>query len=105
MPSKQEVEESLSQIFIPGITRNLLQMNLVRDITIDNGNVKISLATTAVSDKIQDWLKDKIAGMVSDITDVHEVTTEFVSSTPKELNQIGRIIAVMSGKGGWANHW
>ena len=38
--------------------------------------------------------------MVSDITDVHEVTTEFVSSTPKELNQIGRIIAVMSGKGG-----
>ncbi|MEA3298345.1 MAG: iron-sulfur cluster assembly protein, partial [Chloroflexota bacterium] len=61
MPSKQQVEESLSQILIPGITRNLPQMNLVRDITIDDGNVKITLATTAVPDKTQDWLKDKIA--------------------------------------------
>ena len=100
MPSKQEVEESLSQILIPGITRNLLQMNLVRDITIDDGNVKVTLATTAVPDKTQDWLKDKIAGMVGELADVHAVTTDFVSAAPKDLNQIERIIAVMSGKGG-----
>jgi hydrogenase maturation protease len=45
-------------------------------------------------------LKDQAAAAVSKLPGVQEVTVDFVEVKPKELNQIEKIVAVMSGKGG-----
>jgi len=37
---------------------------------------------------------------VHEVAGVNEVTVELVEASPKELNEIGKIVAVMSGKGG-----
>jgi Mrp family chromosome partitioning ATPase len=95
-----KLEEALNKVLVPGIMRSLVQMNLVRNMEIKDGKAKISLASTAIPDQHHSWLKDKAAETVSEVSGVKEVTVDLVEASPKELNQIEKIIAVMSGKGG-----
>jgi hydrogenase maturation protease len=95
-----KLEEALSKVLVPGAMRSLVQMNLVRSAEVKDGKAKINLASTAIPDQQHSWLKDKAAAAVSEVSGVEEVTVELVEAKPKELNQIEKIIAVMSGKGG-----
>jgi Mrp family chromosome partitioning ATPase len=92
--------EALNKVLVPGIMHSLVQMNLVRSAEVKDGKAKINLASTTIPDQQHSWLKDKAAAAVSEVSGVKEVTVDFVEAKPKELNQIEKIIAVMSGKGG-----
>ncbi len=100
MSIDKHIEESLQQVFVPGVRRSLVQMNLVRDITIEEGKAKINLSSTALSPQVQEWLKNKVAATIKSIPEIQGVTIDFIEAKPSELNQIQKIIAVMSGKGG-----
>lgn len=95
-----KLEEALSKVLVPGTMRSLVQMNLVRSAEIKDGKAKINLASTAIPAEHHSWLKDKAVAAVSEVSGVEEVTVDLVEAKPKELNQIDKIIAVMSGKGG-----
>jgi len=95
-----KLEEALNKVLVPGTMRSLVQMNLVRSTEVKDGKAKINLASTAIPDQHRSWLKDKAAAAVSELSGVEEVTVDLVEAKPKELNQIEKIIAVMSGKGG-----
>jgi hydrogenase maturation protease len=100
MVTNEELGETLDQVLVPGTMRSLVQMNLVRDIESQDGEVKVTLASTAMPSEVQDWLKEKVTKIIHELHDVQEVTVNFVEANPKELNQIQHIVAVMSGKGG-----
>jgi hydrogenase maturation protease len=95
-----KLEEALNKVPIPGAMRSLVQMNLVRSTEVKDGKARINLASTAIPDQYHSWLKDKAAVAASEVSGVQEVTVDLVEAKPKELNQIEKIIAVMSGKGG-----
>ena len=95
-----KLKEALNKVPVPGIMRSLVQMNLVRSAEVNDGKAKINLASTAIPDQHYRWLKDKTVAAVSEVAGVEKVTVDFVEAKPKELNQIEKIIAVMSGKGG-----
>ncbi len=95
-----KLEEALNKVLVPGTMRSLVQMNLVRSAEVKDGKAKINLASTAIPDQHHSWLKDKAAAAVSEVSGVEEVTVDLVEARPKELNQVEKIIAVMSGKGG-----
>jgi Mrp family chromosome partitioning ATPase len=95
-----KLKEALNKVLVPGIMRSLVQMNLVRGAEIKVSKAKVNLASTAIPDQHHSWLKDKATEVVSEIPGVAEVTIDFVEAKPKELNQIKKIIAVMSGKWG-----
>jgi len=95
-----KLKEALNKVPVPGIMRSLVQMNLVRSAEVKDGKAKINLASTALPNQHHDWLKDKAVTEISEVSGVNEVTVDFVEAKPKELNQIDKIIAVMSGKGG-----
>jgi len=100
MATEDLVRKALNNVLVPGVMRNLVQMNLVRSIEVKDGEVKITLASTAISAQSQDWLKGKVIAVVSELAEVKEVVVDLVEVKPKELNQIQSVIAVMSGKGG-----
>ncbi|MFC1874011.1 P-loop NTPase [Chloroflexota bacterium] len=100
MLTSEEALQNLEAIIIPGVMRSLIQMNLVRDVSITDGKVDFTLSSTAVASEVQEWLKDKIKDVTGRMAGVKEVNVSFVDGQPKDLNQVGRIIAVMSGKGG-----
>jgi Mrp family chromosome partitioning ATPase len=95
-----KLEEALNKVPVPGIMRSLVQMNLVRSAQAKDGKAKVTLASTAIAAQHHEWLKDRATAAVSEVSGVEEVTVDLVEATPKEVNQIERIIAVMSGKGG-----
>jgi len=100
MVTEDQVRKALNKVLVPGVMRSLVQMNLVRNIEVEDGKAKVTLASTAIPAQSQDWLKGKVATAVRELPEVKEATVDLVEAKPRELNQIQNIIAVMSGKGG-----
>ena len=100
MTTEEQIRESLDKVLIPGVMRSPVKMNLLRDTTIDDGKTLITLSSTALAPEIQSNLSDNIKKAVSKIDGVSEINVEFADGKAKDINQVGRVIAVMSGKGG-----
>jgi len=100
MLTEEQVKESLDGVLVPGAMRSLVKMNLVRDVTISDGKVAVLLASAALASGVQEWLKDKIKDAGSKLSGVNEISVTFADGKPQDLNEVGSIIAVMSGKGG-----
>ena len=100
MSIAEKIRKELDTILVPGVRRSLVKMNLVHDIVVVNDRVDISLATAALAPEVQEWLKDKVKNTISQLSGIKEVNISFVDIRPKDLNKIGHVIAVMSGKGG-----
>ncbi len=100
MTTKEQVEQALSGVLVPGAGRSVIQLNMIREIeTVDN-LVRITVAATALSPGSQDWIRTKAKADVEALPEINKVEVEFIDLKPTELNQINHIIAVMSGKGG-----
>ena len=100
MPLEEEIKKSLDNVLVPGVMRSLVQLNLVRQVTVSDQKVSISLASAALDDSAQEWLKHEVHDAIMELPGVKESEVMFVPAQPKELNQIGHVVAVMSGKGG-----
>jgi len=100
MSTQEQVMESLETVLVPGVMRSLVKMNLVREVNVADHKVGITVASAALAPATQEWLKDKIKDVTGKIKGVKEINVSFVDGKPKDINDIGRTIAVMSGKGG-----
>lgn len=100
MVTEDQVRNNLSKILVPGSVRSLVKLNLVRSINIEDKRVDITLASAALNPGAQEWLKVKIGDMVNELPDTDEVAVSFEDIKPNQINSVGNVIAVMSGKGG-----
>ena len=100
MSIQEQIMESLDTLLVPGVMRSPVKMNLIREVNIADHTVEISIATAALVPATQEWLKDKIEDITEQMAGVKEVNVSFVDGKPKDLNQIGHLVVVMSGKGG-----
>jgi len=100
MPTREELTESLAAILVPGASRTLAQLNLVREVTVTGDKAEITLANAALLPEAQEWLKQRVEKVAGALPGIKEVNVAFTDAKPKELNEIGNVIAVMSGKGG-----
>ena len=100
MVTEKQVRKSLEEVLVPGAMRNLLKLNLVREIVISDKKVDITLASTALNPNTQEWLKSKVSDTIGQLSGVNQANVNFVQATPKEVNYVDYVIAVMSGKGG-----
>lgn len=100
MTLHEQVRESLNEVLVPGIMRSVVGLNLVREVTVSDRKAKITLASAALSDGVQDWIKTKTKEVLEKLPEVSEIEVEFTEAKPAELNEIDHIMAVMSGKGG-----
>jgi len=100
MPTEEQIRESLEEILVPGTMGSLVKFNLVRQVTVSDGKVNISLASAALNPGTQDWLNDRVRDVVKRLPGVVDVEMSFEEGRCKDVNEIGSVIAVMSGKGG-----
>jgi hydrogenase maturation protease len=100
MPTKEQVIESLEAVLVPAAKRSIVGLNLVREITISDGKVDVTLASTGLIPGAQDWIKAKAKEAIEKLPEVNEVRVEYTDAKAKDLNKIDHILAVMSGKGG-----
>ena len=100
MVTERQVRESLKEVLVPGVKRSIVMLNMVRQVTVSNQRINITLASTALTEAAQDWVGTKTKMVVEKLPDVDRVDVDFIETKPIELNQIQYVIAVMSGKGG-----
>jgi hydrogenase maturation protease len=104
METKVEMEgkirEVLKKVVVPGVVRDVVGLNLVREVTFADGHAKIVFASTALHEGAREWLKESAKKTIEMMEGVEKISVEFVDAKPSELNRIGKIVAVMSGKGG-----
>jgi Mrp family chromosome partitioning ATPase len=100
MLNEEQIKQSLEEVLVPDIRRSLGGMNLAREVSVAEGEVKVNLASAALAPAAQELLKAKVEEVVGKISGVKAVEVNFAEGKPKDINQIGHIIAVMSGKGG-----
>ena len=100
MLTEEQIRDGLKGVLVPAVMRSINDLNIIRDITMSNQSVKITLASTGLNTDTQEWLKVKTRETIKKLDKLNEITVEFAEAKPVDLNEIGNVIAVMSGKGG-----
>jgi Mrp family chromosome partitioning ATPase len=113
MPTSEELEQALMQVIDPELGHNIVELGMVRDIQIDGGKIDLTLALTIMACPMRNQLQEQTRAAAASVPGVESVNVRLtaMSETEREqlmdsmrvsmqLNQVGRMIAVMSGKGG-----
>ncbi|MBE9514285.1 MAG: DUF59 domain-containing protein [Chloroflexi bacterium] len=97
MVTQEQIRETLKKVLVPGTRLSLFRLNLVRDVTVSDEKVNITLASAALDPAAQDWLKTKVSDVIQELRGVKDVEVSFVDAKPTDANEIRSVIAVMSG--------
>jgi ATP-binding protein involved in chromosome partitioning len=125
MPNKDEIMKVLSQIQDPELHRSLTELDMIKDIEIDGGTVRVGVLLTIAGCPMRSRIKEDISEAVGQLPDVDKVEVElgvmseeqrrnltvklYGADHKKATGQEGaitagdfaeRVIAVASGKGG-----
>jgi ATP-binding protein involved in chromosome partitioning len=113
MPTIEQIQQALTQVIDPELGKNIVELGMVRDIKLDQGEVKITLALTMMGCPLKEQLKGQTQAAAAAVPGVKYVNVELATMSPEErqqlqgrlstaisMNRIGHIVAVMSGKGG-----
>jgi len=99
MVSEKQIRSALEKVIIPEVERSLIDLNLVKKITINESKVEITLSATAIGPDVQEYVTAGVQAAMKPLK-INDVRVEYVEAKPSEVNDIKHVIAVMSGKGG-----
>lgn len=110
---KNQIYAALQNVYDPELNRNLVELNMIKDVSIDNGNVEVVVALTTIGCPLKNKMKEDILNEVGKIEGVKSVKVQFGEMSDKEkealfgkkknsLNSFENttILAIGSGKGG-----
>ncbi|MCR4406850.1 MAG: Mrp/NBP35 family ATP-binding protein [Anaerolineae bacterium] len=117
MITTTQIHDVLSRVIDPELGRNIVELEMVRDVTIEDKRVHIVLALTTLACPLKDKLVDDVKSAIGKLDENLAVEVELTEMTPEErtrilgqlqeemplaerFNDIRHVIAVMSGKGG-----
>jgi len=82
MVTKEEVLKALSQVYDPEIPINIVDLGLIYDIIIKDGDVHIKMTLTAPGCPLYRFIEELVKQAVLNIKGVKNVTVEFVWDPP-----------------------
>jgi len=118
--SREEILKALEQVIDPELKRNVVELDMVRDVRIAGGDVIVGIALTVAGCPLRSSFEEQVAKALAPVDGVERVSLEFDVMTPEErsaltarlrgsvnertkgiqLDRATRVIAVASGKGG-----
>src|SRR6266576_2460154 len=118
--SREEILKALEQVIDPELKRNVVELDMVRDVHIDGGDVTVGIALTVAGCPLRSSFEEQVAQALAPVDGGERVSLEFDVMTPEErsaltarlrgsvnertkgiqLDRATRVIAVASGKGG-----
>jgi ATP-binding protein involved in chromosome partitioning len=105
--TSEQVLSALSQVNEPELNRDLVSLNMVRDVEVEGGEVSFSVMLTTPACPLKDEIEREARAAVQRIPGVEKVSVKLDSNVPTDRRIIGRLdldlrntIAISSGKGG-----
>ena len=119
-PSREAILTALEQVIDPELRRPVTELQMVRDVRIDGGDVVVVIALTVAGCPLRDSFQKQVAEALAPVAGVERVALEFDVMSPDEraalterlrggvtgrskglsLDRGTRVLAVASGKGG-----
>jgi ATP-binding protein involved in chromosome partitioning len=119
-PSRELIMQALERVIDPELRRPVTELDMVRDVEIDGGDVRVTIALTVAGCPLRDSFQEQVAEVLRDVPGVERVALGFDVMTPEErqalttklrggmqerskglsLDVTTRVLAVCSGKGG-----
>ena len=105
--TESQVKTALSQVIEPNLQKDLIGLNLVKNIEINGDNVVLTITLTTPAKHIRKQIETEATRAVSALSGVGQVTVNFDSRVPADSRLLSKMdigvrnaIAVASGKGG-----
>src|SRR5437867_2159656 len=119
-PSRDEILKALEQVIDPELRRPVTELDMVRDVRLDGGDVAVTIALTVAGCPLKSSFEQQVAEVLVPVAGVERVSLDFDVMSPEEkaalttklrggvtertkgisLDRATRVIAVASGKGG-----
>ena len=119
-PDRDAILEALEQVIDPELRKPVTELDMVRDVTVDGGQVAVTIALTVAGCPLRSSFEEQVARVLGGVEGIEEVTLSFDVMTPDERERLTtrlrggvtqrdkgisldagtRVVAVASGKGG-----
>ncbi len=103
----EQVLSALSKVIEPELHRDLVSLNMVRDVEIKGSSVSFTVMLTTPACPLKDEIENQARAAVLAIPGVQEVSVTLDANVPTDQRIVGRLeldlrntIAISSGKGG-----
>lgn len=117
MITEEKVRKALESVMDPELDKSLIELGMIRNVDVDGTQVGITVALTTMGCPLKEEIVGDVKEAVGALAGVDSVEVELTEMTAEEkqrigiggqqeqgaaeaLNNIKRVIAVMSGKGG-----
>jgi len=116
MISNEQVYQALQNVIDPELKRNLVELGMIRDVEVSDGQVRFTLTLTTLACPLKDQIVADARQAVLTLDGVQQVDVELAEMSDGEkqglsqgdvqpgqvehLNHVRHVLAVMSGKGG-----
>jgi ATP-binding protein involved in chromosome partitioning len=117
---REEILKALEQVIDPELKRNVVELDMVRDLRIEGSDVTVTIALTVAGCPLRASFEEQVASALAPVAGVERVALEFGVMTPDErsaltahlrgsvtertkgisLDRSTRVLAIASGKGG-----
>lgn len=104
--TKDQIIDVLRTVDDPELNRDIVSLNMVKNVAVCDGNVKVHVELTTPACPLKDKVREDVVAAVGQLTGVKHVEVEFsaqVRSSPFRqtmLPGVKNIVAVGAGKGG-----
>jgi ATP-binding protein involved in chromosome partitioning len=106
-PKVSAVIEALGTVIEPELNRDLVTLNMVKDVAVEGGVAQMTVVLTTPACPLKDVIEDRIRTAVTQVDGVDDVAVNWDSKVPTDRRVQGQldipvrnVIAVASGKGG-----
>jgi ATP-binding protein involved in chromosome partitioning len=119
-PDRNAVLKALEGVIDPELRKPVTELDMVRDVAIDGGDVRVTIALTVAGCPLRESFQDQVAEVMRDVQGVERVALGFDVMTAEErqaltaklragfqgrgqglsLDMSTRVVAICSGKGG-----
>jgi len=82
MPTVEEVTEALTNVIDPELGLDFVELGLIYDVEVDDGDVAITFTLTSPGCPIGPQVSEQIQEFVGDVEGVEEVRSNMVFSPP-----------------------
>ena len=119
-PTREQIIEALGKVIDPELKRPVTELDMVREVRVENGNVAVTIALTVVGCPLRSSFETQVQEHLFPLPGVESVSLDFDVMSPDEraaltqklrgsvtgrskglsLDASTRVLAVASGKGG-----
>jgi ATP-binding protein involved in chromosome partitioning len=108
MADTKTILDALRPVQDPELQKSLVELNMIRNVTVENGTAKFTLVLTTPACPLKEFIVEDCKKAVLPLDGVEAVEVEVTSEIPKQkalpnqqgIDNVSNIIAVSSGKGG-----